>query len=246
MSQKIEEEKKPFLAHLAELRSRLIICLIGVGISFIITYSFKEKILDFLMAPYLKIMPNQSGLIFTYITEAFVTYLKISFVSAVFLASPLILYEIWMFVAPGLYEHEKKYVYPFIFFGSISFVVGALFSYYVVIPYIYRFFVSFAQEYVIPMPDFKGYMSLTLKMLILFGIVFQLPLVMYYLGKAKVISYSTLRKKRKFAIFIIFVLSAIITPPDITSQILLAFPLIGLYELSIFILKFLARKDDKN
>ncbi|MCS7281492.1 MAG: twin-arginine translocase subunit TatC [Desulfobacterota bacterium] len=235
-------DKKPFLAHLEELRRRLIVCLSGIGFSFIITYSFKERIFEFLMKPYLKVMPDQSGFIFTYITEAFVTYLKVAFVAAIFLASPLILYEIWMFVAPGLYEHEKRYVYPFIFFGSILFVSGALFSYFVVIPYVYRFFVSFAQEFVVPMPDLKGYMGLTLKMLILFGFVFELPLVMYYLGKAGVISSETLKRKRKFAILGIFIVSAFLTPPDVTSQILLAFPLIGLYEISILILKVFGKK----
>ncbi len=243
MSENVEsEDRKPFLAHLAELRNRLIISLAGVGVAFIFTYNFKEKIFEFLMRPYIKVMPDQSGFIFTYITEAFITYLKVAFVAAIFLASPLILYEIWMFVAPGLYEHEKRYVYPFIFFGSLSFVGGALFSYYVVIPYVYSFFVSFATDYIIPMPDLKGYMGLTLKMLIFFGVVFEFPLVMYYLGRAGIVTHNTLRKKRKICILGIFIVAAIVTPPDVTSQILLALPLIGLYEVSILILKFFGKK----
>jgi len=243
MSKTLEQEdKKPFLEHLAELRNRLIVSLIGVGIAFIFTYSFSKEIFNFLMAPYTKIMPEQSGFIFTYITEAFVTYLKVAFITAIFIASPLILYEIWMFIAPGLYEHEKRYIYPFIIFGSISFVGGALFAYYIVIPALYRFFVSFASQFIIPMPDLKGYMGLTLKMLVLFGVIFELPLVAYYLGKAKIITYESLKKKRKVAILSIFIVAAIITPPDVTSQILLALPLIGLYELSIVILRFLGRK----
>ncbi|MCX7857221.1 MAG: twin-arginine translocase subunit TatC [Deltaproteobacteria bacterium] len=236
------EDKKPFLAHLEELRNRLLVSLIGIGVSFVFTYNFKEKIFEFLMKPYTKVMPDQSGFIFTYITEAFVTYLKVAFVAAIFLASPLILYEIWMFVAPGLYEHEKKYVYPFIFFGSISFIGGALFSYYVVIPYVYRFFVSFATEFIIPMPDLKGYMGLTLKMLILFGIVFEMPLLMYYLGRAGIVSHRFLKKNRRIAILGIFIVAAIVTPPDVTSQLLLAFPLIGLYEISILVVKFFGKR----
>lgn len=245
MNQVLEtDEKKPFLSHLEELRSRLIVSLIGVGIAFLFTYNFKEKIFEFLMRPYIKIMPEQSHFIFTYVTEAFITYLKVSFVAAIFLASPLILYEIWMFVAPGLYEHEKRFVYPFIIFGSILFLIGALFSYYVVIPFVYRFFVSFAAEFIVPMPDLKGYMGLTLKFLILFGFVFELPLLAYYLGRAGVVRYETLRKKRRVAILGIFIVSALLTPPDVMSQILLALPLMGLFEISLQVIRLSQKKKE--
>ncbi|MEM3427773.1 MAG: twin-arginine translocase subunit TatC [Nitrososphaerales archaeon] len=245
MSQVLEtDEKKPFLSHLEELRSRLIVSLIGVGIAFLFTYNFKEKIFEFLMRPYIKIMPEQSHFIFTYVTEAFITYFKVSFVAAIFLASPLILYEIWMFVAPGLYEHEKRFVYPFIIFGSILFLIGALFSYYVVIPIVYRFFVSFAAEFIVPMPDLKAYVGLTLKFLILFGFVFELPLLAYYLGRAGVVRYETLRKKRRVAILGIFIVSALLTPPDVMSQILLALPLMGLFEISLQVIRLSQKKKE--
>lgn len=238
MNQVLEsDDKKPFLSHLEELRSRLVVSLLGVGVAFLITYGFKEKIFEFLMQPYIKIMPEHSYFIFTYVTEAFITYLKVSFVAALFLASPLILYEIWMFVAPGLYEHEKRYVYPFIIFGSILFLLGALFSYYVVIPFVYRFFVSYAAEFLVPMPDLKGYMGLTLKFLILFGLVFQLPLLAYYLGRAGILRYESIKKKRRVAILGIFIVSALLTPPDVMSQILLALPLMGLFEISLQVIR---------
>ncbi len=236
------DEKQPFVSHLKELRDRILVCVVALGIAFIFTFYFKERIFDFLMQPFVRVMPQKSSFIFTYVTEAFITYFKMSIVAAVFISSPVILYEFWMFVAPGLYEKEKKYLFPFIFFGSLCFICGALFCYYVVMPTVYRFFVSYGSEFVIPMPDLKGYMSLTLRMLVIFGVIFELPLVAYFLSKIGVINYRLLSSKRRYAILAIFIVSAIITPPDITSQVLMAIPLWALYELSILITRFFGKK----
>ncbi len=236
------DEKKPFFSHLKELRDRLIVCVIAVGVAFIITYAFKERIFAFLMQPFVQVMPAGSSFIFTNVTEAFITYFKIAIVAAVFLGSPVLLYEIWMFVAPGLYEMEKNYVYPFIIFGSLLFVAGALFCYFVVMPILFRFFVGYASEFVVPMPSLKEYMSLALKLLITFGFIFLMPLVAYYLSKAGVINHRLLSSKRRYAILGIFVLSAIITPPEMTSQLLIVAPLIGLYEVSIIIARIFGKK----
>lgn len=236
------DEKKPFFSHLKELRDRLIVCVIAVGVAFIITYAFKERIFAFLMQPFVQVMPAGSSFIFTNVTEAFITYFKIAIVAAVFLGSPVLLYEIWMFVAPGLYEMEKNYVYPFIIFGSLLFVAGALFCYFVVMPILFRFFVGYASEFVIPMPSLKEYMSLALKLLITFGFIFLMPLVAYYLSKAGIINHRLLSSKRRYAILGIFVLSAIITPPEMTSQLLIVAPLIGLYEVSIIIARIFGKK----
>jgi sec-independent protein translocase protein TatC len=240
--EKPADEKQPFLSHLKELRDRLVRCIGALAIAFAFTYYFKEKIFAFLMNPFVRVMPAKSSFIFTGVTEAFITYFKISIVAALFVAAPVILYQFWMFVAPGLYEKEKRYVYPFIFFGSICFACGGLFCYFVVLPYIYRFFVSYAGPYIVPMPELKSYMSLTLKMLIIFGVIFELPLVAFYLGKAGIINSKMLSSKRRYAILGIFILSAIITPPDAASQVLLAIPLWGLYELSIIIIRFFGKK----
>ncbi len=237
------DEKQPFFSHLKELRDRLVICIIAVAIAFIFTYYFKEKLFDFLMQPFIKVMPAKSSFVFTGITEAFITYFKISIVAGIFLAAPVILYEFWMFVAPGLYENEKKYVYPFIFSGSLCFILGALFCYFVVMPNIYRFFVSYAQDFVTPMPDLKEYMGLTLKLLIIFGLIFELPLVAFYLSKAGIVNAKMLAKKRRYAILTVFIVSAIITPPDVVSMILVAIPLWGLYELGILIAKVFGKKE---
>jgi sec-independent protein translocase protein TatC len=188
-------------------------------------------------------MPAKSAFIFTGITEAFVTYFKISIVMALFAGAPVILYEFWMFVAPGLYEREKKFVYPFIIFGSICFLAGALFCYFLVMPVIYRFFVSYAADFIIPMPDLKSYMNLTLKLLLVFGLIFELPLVAFYLTKAGIINSRMLSSKRRYAILGIFILSAVITPPDLASQLLMVIPLWGLYELSIVIARVFKKKE---
>jgi sec-independent protein translocase protein TatC len=237
------EEKKPFIAHLKELRDRLVISLVGLGVAFVVTYSVKERIFHFLMVPFIRVMPPRSSFVFTSITEAFITYFKVSIVAALFLASPIILYEVWMFVSPGLYEKEKRYIAPFIVFGSLFFIAGALFCYYLVMPVIYRFFVSYAGELIIPMPSLKEYMNLSLKMLIIFGLIFQMPLIAFYLAKAGIISYQGLAKKRRYAILGIVVLSCIITPPEVSSQLLMALPMYGLFELSVLIARVYQKKE---
>jgi sec-independent protein translocase protein TatC len=239
----MRDEKKPFIAHLKELRDRLMVCIVGLGVAFIVTYAFKERIFHFLMRPFIEVMPPKSAFIFTSLTEAFITYFKVALVAALFLAAPLILYEIWKFIAPGLYEKERKYIAPFIIFGSICFIGGALFCYYVTMPVVYHFFVSYAGTMIVPMPSLKEYMNLTLKMLLIFGLVFQMPLVAYYLSKAGILDYKTLAKKRRYAIIAIIVLSAIITPPEVSSQLLMALPMYGLYELSVVIARVFGKKE---
>lgn len=240
------DDKQPLLAHLKELRDRLVVCVIGLGLAFIVTYYFKEHIFRFLMEPFIKVMPAKSTFIFIGVTEAFVTYFKMSIVAAVFLSAPVLLYEIWMFIAPGLYEKEKKFVYPFIFFGSLFFICGALFCYYFVMPTAFRFFVSYAADFITPMPDLKNYMSLTLRLLLIFGFIFELPLVSYYLSRAGIINARMLTNKRRYAILGVFIVSAILTPPDIMSQLLLAIPLWGLYELGIVIARVFGKKETLN
>jgi sec-independent protein translocase protein TatC len=237
------DEKQPFLSHIKELRDRLLRCIIAAGIAFVITYQFKEKLFAILMGPFIKVMPAKSSFIFTGITEAFITYFKISLVSAFFLVSPIILYQFWKFVSPGLYEKEKKYVYPFIFFGTLCFLIGMSFCYLVVMPYLFKFFVSYAAEFIIPMPDLKSYMTFVLKMLAVFGLIFEMPLVIYYLSRAGIINYRMLSSKRRYAVLAIFVVSAMIASVDAVSLILVALPLWGLYEISILIAKFFGKKE---
>jgi len=237
------EDKLPFVAHLKELRDRILICILAVGVAFIGTYYFKERIFAFLMRPFTKVMPPQSSFIFTSLTEAFLTYFKIAIVASLFVAAPVILYEVWKFVSPGLYDKEKRYIIPFISFGSIFFLIGGLFCYFVVMPTVYRFFVSYAGPYIVPMPTLKEYMNLTLKLLVIFGFIFEMPLVAYYLSRIGIIKYRTLAKKRRYAILLIVVVSAIITPPEVTSQLLMALPMYGLFEVSVLIARVFGKKE---
>jgi len=244
MAKKIDpDEKQPFVSHLKELRQRLVICLLSVCVAFALTYFFRDRVNTFLLQPFKKVMPPGSSFIFTGVTEAFLTYFKIWILTAATVASPVIIHEMWMFVSPGLYEKERRYVYPLIFWGSLSFAAGVIFCYFIVMPNLYRFFVSYASDFVIPMPDLKGYVSLTLKLLVIFGFLFELPLVAYFLAKVGILNHRFLAKKRRYAILGAFILSAIITPPDPVSQILVAIPLWSLYELSVVIARFFGKKE---
>ncbi len=236
-------ERQPFLAHLKELRDRVLVCVIAVGAGFAVTYYFKKEIFLLLMKPFASVMPAGSSFIFTGVTEAFITYFKISIVSALFLVLPVILYEFWKFVSPGLYEKEKRYVYPFMFWGSLCFLGGIAFCYFLVMPALYRFFVEYSTELIVPMPDLKRYMSLTLKLLGFFGLVFEIPLVVYYLSRAGIITGPMLSLKRRYAVLGIFIVSAIVGSSDVTGLLMIALPLWGLYEVSILIVKSFGRKE---
>ncbi len=237
------DEKQPFVSHLQELRQRIIICLVVIGVAFLVTYYFREKVNVFLLLPFKKVMPAGSSFIFTGVTEAFITYFKIWIITAVAVSSPVIIYQMWMFVSPGLYEKEKRYVYPLIIWGSLFFAGGVVFCYYIVMPRLYSFFVGFGSDLIVPMPDLKEYVSLTLKLLVVSGFIFEMPLVAYFFARAGIIDHHFLRRKRRYAILAAFIVSAVITPPDVISQILFAVPLWGLYELSIVIARFFGKKE---
>lgn len=233
----------PFTVHLEELRNRLIVCLIALGIGFAISYGFSDKIFLILMTPLIKVLPKESTMIFTGLTEAFFTYLKLSFISGIFLAFPVILYEIWKFVAPALYENEKKYLYPFILLSTLVFVGGVLFGYFIIFPIGFHFFLSFSTDYIRPLPAIKDYLSLSIKLLLAFGIVFELPLAIFLLSKIGIITPQMLSHNRQYAILMIFIISAVLTPPDVATQIMMAIPLLILYEISVLVAKIFGRKN---
>lgn len=238
-------EKMPFTEHLEELRRRLIICAIAVGVGFVIAYFFKEKIFAWLMQPLLQALPHDGHqkLIYTAPHEAFMTYIKVSFLGGVALAVPVILYQFWRFVAPGLYEHERRYLYPIVILSTIFFLGGGAFGYLVVFPYGFQFFASFATEYIAPMISTKEFLSFATRLLIAFGLIFELPLVTLFLAKLGLVKASFLQKQRKYAILIIFIVAAILTPPDVFTQILMAIPLLILYEMSVWIAYFFGKKE---
>ena len=239
------DEKLTFTSHLEELRKRIIICIIAVALGFSVSYFFAEQIFSVLVKPLKEELPPDSLLIFTALPEAFFAYLKLSLFSGIILASPVILWEVWCFVAPGLYDHEKRYVYPFVTFSTLFFAAGVLFGYIVVFPISFKFLISYGSELIKPLPSIKEYLSFSCKMLLAFGIIFELPLFVLFLAKIGIIDDKMLRSKRKFAILGVFIVAAILTPPDAVSQVLMALPLIILYEISILVAKFFGKKAEK-
>jgi sec-independent protein translocase protein TatC len=228
-------EKQPFLSHLEELRKRLVWCAIFVGVGFVIAYFFSERLFQVLVTPLKEVMPEGDQLIFTNLPEMFFAYLKVAFITGLLAAAPFIFYQLWMFVAPGLYQNEKRYVIPFVVSSTILFVGGALFGYFVVFPFGFKFFMGFANEYVKALPSVKQYFSFSVKLLFAFGIVFELPVVIFFLSRMGVVTPDLLKRQRKYAILLTFALAAILTPPDVITQCMMAGPLILLYEIGILV-----------
>jgi len=240
-----EQSKMPLFQHLEELRTRLLICCLAVGAGFVACYFFSSRIFEILMRPWINAMPpwQPAKLIYTAPHEAFFVYMKVSFIAGTILAAPIILWQIWKFVAPGLYENEKRYMLPVILSSSLCFISGVLFGYFVVIPVAFKFFASFSSEYITPMLRTTEYLAFANKMLLCFGIAFQLPVFAFFLAKMGVLSADYLKRKRKWAIVLVFVAAAVLTPsPDIVSQLLMAMPLLVLYEASVWIVHFFGGK----
>lgn len=238
-----EDLKMSLTEHLIELRKRLTNSLIAVGVGFFVCYYFKDWLFAILTKPLTDALPKNSYLIYTGLTQAFFTYMKIALFASVILTSPFIMYQIWKFIAPALLPKEKKFVVPFVFFSTLLFLSGITFGYFVVLPPAFQFFVSFNNQYLQAMISFNEYLSLFIRFLLGFGISFQLPVVIFFLAKLGIVNDKMLSKYRKYSILMIFVTAAILTPsPDAISQILMAIPLLFLYEVSIFVAKFAARK----
>ena len=237
-----KDTSMPLLDHLSELRRRLIFCFIGIILTFFLCYAFSQNIYNFLVEPLADIGSDgrQRRMIFTGLHEAFFTQVKVAFFGAVFLMFPLIATQIWRFVAPGLYKREKRAFLPFLLATPVLFLLGAITVYYVVIPVAWEFFVSFEQiggQGPLPMelePKVNEYLSLVMGLILAFGICFELPIFLLLATKIGLTNARGLKKKRKYAILFAFILAAIVTPPDVISQVLLAVPIIVLYELSIF------------
>ena len=244
-----------FISHLAELRSRLINSFIFLFVFFIICYFFSDYIYGFLVDPYAQAVKDDGSerrLIFTALQETFLTYLKVSFFAAFFLTSPFILIQIWKFIAPGLYKHEKSAIMPYLVATPILFFLGGLLVYYLVMPLAIKFFLSFESTGIITnLPiqleaKVNEYLSLIMKLIFAFGLSFQLPVALSLLARVGVVDSKFLRERRKYVVVIIFAAAAILTPPDPITQIGLAIPLLILYELSIFSVNIIEKKAKNN
>ena len=235
------EELKP---HLVELRKRLAISIFAVMICFGLCFLFCNPLLAWMTAPLKQALPVGSNIVFTQVQEPFFTAMKVAFFAGLILALPVIFWQFWLFVAPGLYENEKKYVIPFVISATVMFICAGSFCYYVVVPLGFQFLINFGGQLFTAMPSIGEYVGFFTKILIAFGISFELPVITFFLAKIGLIDDVILKKYFRYAIIVIFTFSAIVTPPDVLSQFLMAVPLLGLYGLSILIAKSASQKDE--
>lgn len=246
-AENLQDIRMSFLEHLGELRRRVVFSLIAVFIAFGICWLFVFEIFAFLQQPLLLAAPEEqsANLHQQDLAEVFFTLLKTALLAAVFAASPVVLYNIWKFVAPGLYPNEKRAVLPFIFMGTLFFFLGASFCYYLVIPLGYGFLFDFSAEIADPVLMIESYFALTIKLLLAFGIVFELPVATYFLSAIGVLTHRHLIKQWRIAVVVSFLLAAMLTPPDVLTQMLLAGPMIILYAISIGVAWFQTRRRER-
>jgi len=241
------DARMTFLEHLDELRRRLITAAVAIGVGCAIAFTFVGHIYTFIMHPLGLLLPAGSNFIYTEPTEAFVLYLKMSLLAGLILAMPVVLLQVWLFVAPGLYAREKRLAIPFIVLASIGFAGGAAFSHYIAFPWMWRFLGSFANQDLVFAPKIQPVFSLYMKMALGMGVVFQMPAVVYFLARLGVVTARFLVRQFKYAVLIIFVVAAVITPSgDPVTQLILAGPMTGLYIISIFIAWIFGRKRDSD
>ena len=243
----LDDRTMPLLGHLEELRWRLVKALLAVVVAFVPTYAFVTTLFTFLLQP-LHQLPDPPPVVGLAPAEAFFAKLKVAFIAAIFAASPVVFYQLWQFVAPGLYQNEKRYAIPFVLFASLFFLLGASFCYVVVLPVAYRFFL---EEYetigVQAMLRISEYFSFTSRMLLAFGITFELPVLAFFFTRVGLITHRTLLDFFRYSIVGIFIMAAVLTPgPDVASQLLLAGPLLLLYLVSIGVAYVCGTRKEEN
>ena len=239
------EEPMSLMGHLNELRRRLFRMVIIVILGFVAFYGVAEYLYAYLSAPLQAQLPEGSKLIYTSPAGAFFTYMKVALVASLFGTSPITFYQVWAFIAPGLYKEEKRAVLPLAFFSSVFFIAGAAFCFFLVFPIAFKFFMGFATDTIVPMISVEEYLGFALKLLIAFGVVFEMPLFAYFLSRFGILSPDFMRRQRRYAILFIFIVAAILTPPDVFSQCLMAMPMLLLYEVSIYVSAMAYKKKDE-
>ena len=246
----LSENKQPLLVHLVELRSRLIKTMIMITILFVIFYFFADSIYNFLVQPYADAVEGEEGrrLIFTALHETFFTYIKVALFASLFISLPVLLIQLWIFVAPGLYKNEKSVVVPYLLATPILFILGSALVYYLIMPLAIKFFLSFESiggNGALPIQleaKVNEYLSLIMRLILAFGLCFQLPVALTLMARVGFVSSESLRKNRKYVIVGVFAVAAILTPPDPISQIGLGIPILLLYELSIIAVSFIEKR----
>ncbi len=226
--------KMSFLEHLDELRKRIVRSCIAIALGIVVTFAFIQPIFNFILAPTRKALPPGVKLIYTQPGEAFSLYITVALIAGVVVAAPYIMYQVWMFIAPGLYSNEKRMAIPFVLFTTVGFLGGAAFNHYVSFPFMMAFFASFNTPDLAFMPKLEDVFGLYTKMLIGMGIVFQMPTIVYFLAKLRLVTWRFLAAQFKYAFLLIFIIAAVITPTgDMMTQTIFAAPMVGLYVLSI-------------
>jgi sec-independent protein translocase protein TatC len=240
------DNQAPFTSHLEELRKRLMIAAGAWLVGFLACYAFSERLFQFVASPVRSALPEGSSLVFINATEPFFTYLKISAIAGLLIALPVILWQLWAFVAPGLYKHEKKFAIPFVVASTLCFGAGTYFGFFFVFPFIFTFLISFGTSTgeIAAMLSMGAYLSLSTKLLFAFGLVFELPIVIFFLARMGVVDYPMLARNRKYFLIGSFAFGAMLTPPDLISQTALAIPMVLLYEVGIWIARFFGKKKE--
>jgi Twin arginine targeting (Tat) protein translocase TatC len=231
------------IEHLGELRTRLVRCVFILFVATGVAYGFSEKIFNFVRAPIAPYLPG-GGLIFTGPMDKFIAHLKLSFVCGIIISCPLWLYQVWLFVAPGLYQKEKRYTAGFIVSGTGLFLLGAAFSYWIAMPMAFQFLMNYGGDIDKPMISIDQYMGFFTQLCLMFGVAFELPLIIVVLGMMGIVSQAFLRKNRRYAIMTIAVIAAVITPPDLLSMVMMLAPMVVLFEAAVIIVGIFEKKRD--
>jgi len=235
-------KKMSFLDHLEELRKRLIVSLIALAAGFILCWNFAEKIFAKLQEPLTRFLPNGDKLAYTRLTAPFFLYMKVAFFAGVFLAAPVILWQLWLFIAPGLYKRERRYAAPFIIFASIFFLLGGYFGYAYLLPQTCSFFVETGKQFkqMVTVDDYFSFASI---IILASGLVFETPILIFFLARVGIVTPAFLMQKFKYAVLLAFVISAVLTPtPDMVTQTALAVPMIVLYLIGVGVAYIFAKK----
>ncbi len=229
------QQADTFGEHLRELKRRLVRSLIAIGVGCALAYPFKGRLFAFLSEPMIAVLPSRSSFIFTSPAEAFFTYLKVDLLVGFLFAVPVILYQFWVFIAPGLYRHERRLFLPLLLLSTGLFLGGAAFSFFLVFPLAMQFLIGFANDQILAMPAMQEYLGFSMTLLLAFGAAFEIPLVSVVLVRLGVITVAGMQAKRRYVFAGGFIVAAAITPPDVISQLLLGFPIWLLYELGIIL-----------
>ena len=238
----MQETQETFLSHLIELRDRLIKCLLAIGVAFIPAFIYSAELYDFLAQPVIAALPEGSKMIATGVITPFLIPMKIGLFAAFLVMLPVVLYQVWAFVAPGLYAHEKRLVLPLIVSSTLLFFVGMAFCYFFVFGAVFEFINRWAPKSISVAPDIEAYFNFVMGMFLAFGLAFEIPVVVVVLAVTGLVSVEQLREWRGYVIVAIFVVAAVVTPPDVVSQLALAIPMCLLYEVGIFFAQFVKRK----